>query len=36
MSKLGMFLETLPQSWVDFIMEKRELSAIKMINEVHF
>ena len=24
MSKMGAFLEKLPQSWVDYIMEKRE------------
>jgi hypothetical protein len=29
MSKLGAFLENLPQWWVDFIMERREISGTK-------
>jgi len=29
MSKMGSFLEKLPQSWVDFIMERREIKSLK-------
>lgn len=39
MSGLGAFLEKLPQSWVDYIMERREMSgkkAFKKADEIRF